>query len=76
MKGKEEASKRILNYIEISQLSDTEFKTMITRKLNALSANYQKLQGNYEKLTAKYISIKKGHRNYQQRPRGHEEYNF
>ena len=45
--------------IEASQLSDTEFKTMVIRKLNEVTENYQKLQGNYNKLTAKYINMKK-----------------
>ena len=49
----------MLNEIEASQLSDIEFKKMVIRKLNELSANYQKLQGNYKELTANYISIKK-----------------
>ena len=50
MKGKEEASERMLNKIEASQLSDTEFKAVIIRKLTELTElteNYQKLQGNY-----------------------------
>ena len=38
-KRKEEPSERVLNEIEVSQLSDTEFKTMVIRKLNELSAN-------------------------------------
>ena len=59
MKGKEESSERMLNEIEASKLSDIEFKTMVIRKLNELSVNYQKLQGNYEELTANYMSIKK-----------------
>ena len=59
MKGKEEASERMLNDKEASQLSDIEFKTMVIRKLNELSMNYQKLQGNYKGFTPKYISIKK-----------------
>ena len=58
-KRKEESSERVLNEIEVSQLSDIEFKTMVIQKLNELSVNYQKLQGNHEKLTANYISIKK-----------------
>ena len=37
MKGKEESSERILNEIEISQLSDTQFKAMVIRKLNELT---------------------------------------
>ena len=42
MKGKEEASERMLNEIEASQLKGIEFKTMIIMKLNELSENYQK----------------------------------
>ena len=41
MKGKEEASERMLNEIETNQLSDTEFKTMVIRKLTELTENYQ-----------------------------------
>ena len=59
MKGKEEVSQTMLNEIEASQLSDTEFKAMVTRKLTELTENYQKLQGNYEELTANYINPKK-----------------
>ena len=46
MKGKEEASEGMLNEIEASQLSDTEFKAMVIRKFTELIENYQKLQGN------------------------------
>ena len=49
----------MLKEIEASQLSDTEVKTMVIRKLTELTENYQKLQGNYEELTANYISMKK-----------------
>ena len=49
----------MLNEIEVSQLLDIEFKTMVIRKLNELTENYQKLQGNYDELTANYISMKK-----------------
>ena len=59
MKLKEEASERMLNEIEASQLSDIEFKAMVIRKLNDLTENYQKLQGNYNELTANYIKMKK-----------------
>ena len=58
MKGKEEASERMLAEIEASQLSDTEFKAMVIRKLTELTENYQKLQGNYNELTANYINTK------------------
>ena len=47
MKGKEEASETMLTEKEASQLSDTEFKAMVIRKLTELSElkeNYQKLQ--------------------------------
>ena len=44
MKGKEKASERMLNEIQASQLSDTEFKAMVIRKLIELTENYQKLQ--------------------------------
>ena len=46
----------------VSQLSDTEFKAMVFRKLTELSElteNSQKLQGNYNELTANYINMKK-----------------
>ena len=62
MKGKEEASERMLTEKEASQLSDAEFKAMVIRKLTELSEikeNYQKLQGNYNELTANYINMKK-----------------
>ena len=51
MKGKEEALERMLTEREASQLSDTEFKAMVIRKLTRLTENYQKLQGNYNELT-------------------------
>ena len=49
----------MLNEIEASQLSDTEFKALVIRKLNELTENYQQLQGNYNELTANYINMKK-----------------
>ena len=58
-KRKEESSERMLNEIEASQLSDTEFKTMVIKKLKKLSDNYQKLQGTYKELTTNYTSMKK-----------------
>ena len=42
----------MLNEMKASQLSDTEFKAMIIRKLTELKENYQKLQGNYNELIA------------------------
>ena len=49
----------MLNEIEASQLSDTQFKAMVIRKLNELTENYQKLQGKYNELSANYINMKK-----------------
>ena len=59
MRGKEEASERMLTEKEATQQSDTEFKVMDIRKLTELTENYQKLQGNYNELTTKYIRMKK-----------------
>ena len=59
MKGKEEASETMLNEIEASKLSHTEFKAMLIRKLNDLTQNYQKLHGRYNEITANYINMKK-----------------
>ena len=39
MKGKEAASERMLNEIEGGQLSDTEYKEMVIRKLTELTEN-------------------------------------
>ena len=47
MKGKEEASERMLNEIETSQLSDIEFKAMVIKKSNELTNNYR----NYRETT-------------------------
>ena len=41
MKGKEEASEKMLNEKEASKLSDIEFKELVIRKLNELTHNYQ-----------------------------------
>ena len=49
----------MLNEIEVSQLSDTEFKAIVIRKLTEITENYQKLQGNYSELTANYVNMKK-----------------
>ena len=57
-KGKGEVSETMLNEEEASQLSDSHFKELVTRKLNELKQNYQKLQGNFNELTANYINMK------------------
>ena len=74
-KGKEKALERMLNETEASQLSDTEFKATVIRKLNELTVNYQKFQGNYSELTANYINMKKEIETIN-KSGGNEEYNF
>ena len=49
----------MLNEIEASPPSDIEFKTMVIKNSNELSANYQKPQGTYKELTANYTNTKK-----------------
>ena len=75
MKGKEEDSERLLNDIEASQISDTEFKEMVIRNVNELTENYQELQGNYSELTANYMNIEKEIENIN-KGQENEEYNF
>ena len=58
MKGKEEASERMLTEKEASQLSDTEFKAVVIRKITELTEKYQKPEGSYNELTANYINMK------------------
>ena len=53
MKRKEESSERLLNEIETSELLDTEFKTIVIRKFNELSENYQ----NYREATRNLLQI-------------------
>ena len=61
-KKRKRHSERILTEKDASQLSDTELKAMVIRKLterSELKENYQKLQGNYNELTANYINKKR-----------------
>ena len=45
MKGKGEVSETMLNEKEATQLSDTEFKELVIRKLHELTQNYKKTTG-------------------------------
>ena len=74
-KGKEEASETMLTEKEASQLSDTEFKAMVIKKLNELR-ELPKTTGKLQWTHCKLYEHEKGNRNYQQGPRGNEEYNF
>ena len=49
-KGKEDSLERVLNKIKARNLSDIEFKIMVTRMLNELGENYKELQGSYKNL--------------------------
>ena len=73
MKGKDKASERMLTEKEASQLSDTEFKELVIRKLTERTENYQKLQGNYNELTANYINMKKEIEKSRKEGRGNKE---
>ena len=57
-KEKEESPERVLNVIAGCKISDIELKTMIIRKLNELSENYQNLHRSYKELTVNSISMK------------------
>ena len=46
----------MLNEIETSKPSDTEFKIMVIRMLKELSENYKELQESYKELTVKYTA--------------------
>ena len=50
VKGKEEYLERMLTEIEASQLSDTEFKAMVIRKLTELS-ELKRTTRNYKETT-------------------------
>ena len=50
LKGMKESPKRVVNLIEVSKLSDTDFKIMIIRKLKDLSENYEELCRSYKHL--------------------------
>ena len=47
MKNTVEGIKSSLDEVEASKLLDIKFKAVVTRKLNELTENYQRLQGNY-----------------------------
>ena len=59
LKEKEESPEKVLNEIEASKLSDTEFKIMVIRMLKELSDNCKELYGSYEELTGNHTSMKK-----------------
>ena len=58
-KGKKESPEKELSKIEVSNLSDTEFKIVVTGMLKELSENYMELYGSYEVRSGNYSSMKK-----------------
>ena len=65
----------MLNEKEASQLSDIKFKELDIGKLNELTDNYPKTTGKLQWTHCKLYQHERGNRNYQQGPRGNEEYN-
>ena len=66
-KGKEDSPLKELNEMEVTKLSDTEFKLMVIKMLKELTENYKELSENY-------ISMK--NRNYKQKWGINEQQNF
>ena len=64
----EDSPPKELNEMEVSKVSDIEFKIMIIKMLKELTENYKELSGNY-------TSMKK-EIEYQQEPGRNEEYNI
>ena len=75
MKGKEEASETMLN--EKSQIN---YQILSSKQwLSGSSMRPQRITSNYRETTMnspQTVPTRKGNRNYQQGPRGNEEYNF
>ena len=65
-KGMEDFPLKELNEMEVTKLSDTEFKLMVIKMLKELTENYKELSENY-------ISIEKRNRNYKQNPGRNEQ---
>ena len=55
----------MLNEIEASTLSDTEFKIMVIGILKELSENYKELTGKYINMKKDIEFFLKGHRNHE-----------
>ena len=68
-KGMEGSPVKELNEMEVTKLSDIEFKIMVIKMLKELIDNYKELSENYK-------SVKKGNRSYEQSLGRNEEYNF
>ena len=65
-KGMEDSPLKELNQMEVTKLSDIEFKTMVTKMLKELTENYKEL-------SEKYNSMKKEIENYKQKPGRNEQ---
>ena len=58
-KGMEDSPLKELNEIEVSKLSDIEFKRMVVRMLKELTDNYKELSGNYNSMKKEIETINK-----------------
>ena len=58
-KGMEDSSLKELNEMEVSKLSDIEFKIMVIRMLKELTDNYKGLSENYNSMKKEIETINK-----------------
>ena len=58
-KGMEDSPLQELNEVEVSKLSDIEFKRMVIRILKVLSDNYKELNENYNSMKKEIKTINK-----------------
>ena len=58
-KGMEDSPLKELNEMEVSKLSDTEFKIMVIRMLKELTDNYKELSENYNTMKKEIETINK-----------------
>ena len=59
LKGMEDSTLKELNEMELSKLTDIEFKIMVIRMLKEHNDNYREIQISYGELTVNCTSVKK-----------------
>ena len=60
-KGMEDSPLKDLNAMELSKLTDTEFKIMVIKMLKELTDNYKELSENYISMKKEIETINKNH---------------
>ena len=60
-KGMEDTPLKELNKMEVTKLSDTEFKLMVIKMLTELTDNYKELSENYNSMKKEIETINKNH---------------